>query len=184
MPNLLVEFLEPQGYSSRHVLFIKHVMESCWPNLEDVVDIFGEWAGFLRTNVALHSGDFVMAIALWVVQGLIAAVFLMAGAMKVVRDKDALTARLPWAEKWPAWSIKVIGGLEVAGALGLILPMVTGIAVWLTPIAAIGLVLTMIGAMVVHVRRNETQSVVGNVVLLLLALFVAYGRYLLVPVVG
>jgi hypothetical protein len=62
------------------------------------------------------------------------------------------------------------------GAIGLILPLLTGILPWLTPVAAAGLVLTMLGAMATHIRRHENQMLVVNLVLLSLAAFVAYGR--------
>ena len=73
--------------------------------------------------------------------------------------------------------MKIIGALEVAGAIGLILPWLLDIAPILTPIAALGLVLTMLGAAIVHLRRGETQMIVPNIVLGLLALFVALGRF-------
>jgi hypothetical protein len=66
--------------------------------------------------------------------------------------------------------------LEVLGAIGLIVPLLTGILPWLTPLAAIGLVLTMLGAMATHLRRGENQMLAVNLVLLLAA-FVAYGRF-------
>jgi hypothetical protein len=67
------------------------------------------------------------------------------------------------------------------GAIGLILPAVTGIWSWLTPVAASGLVLTMVGAMITHARRGEFSGMWVNLVLLLLALFVAFGRFVVVP---
>ncbi len=66
--------------------------------------------------------------------------------------------------------------------MGLVLPMVTGILPWLTPLAAVGLVLTMIGAVLTHLRRNEIPMIVGNVVLLILAAVVVYGRFVALPV--
>lgn len=85
-----------------------------------------------------------MSIVLWVVQGVLAAMFLMAGSMKALQDWEKLRERMPWVEDMPAGSVRVIGALEMAAAVGLILPMVTGIMPWLTPIAAIGLIFTMI----------------------------------------
>ena len=73
--------------------------------------------------------------------------------------------------------IRGIGLLEALGAIGVVLPALTGILPWLTPVAAIGLVLTMLGAMATHLRRKEPQMLVGNLVLLSLAAFVAYGRF-------
>jgi hypothetical protein len=66
--------------------------------------------------------------------------------------------------------------LEVCGAIGVVLPRLLGIAPVLTPLAAFGLVGLMIGAIVLHLRRDEPQLIVINIVLMLLALFVAWGR--------
>ena len=117
-----------------------------------------------------------MNIALWIVAGLLALAFLGAGSMKAFRPKDALRANMGWVDDYSDTMVKVIGWLEILAAIGLILPAVTGIAVILTPLAALGLVLVMIGAIVVHTRRKEYQGLPVNVVLLLLAAFVAWGR--------
>jgi hypothetical protein len=68
------------------------------------------------------------------------------------------------------------------GAAGLILPAATGIAPWLTPLAGLGLVLTMVGAALTHARRGEYSNIGTNIVLLVLAAFVAYGRWMLAPI--
>jgi DoxX-like protein len=73
-------------------------------------------------------------------------------------------------------AVKAIGAVEILGALGLILPGLTGIAPFLAPIAAAGLVIVQIGALRVHLNRNERQPLPANVILLLLAAFVAIGR--------
>jgi uncharacterized membrane protein len=115
-----------------------------------------------------------MNIALWIAQGLLAAAFLMAGMMKVVKSKDELAERMGWFEDFSESTIKVIGGLEVLGAIGLILPGVTGIAPVLVPVSAVGLASIQVGAFIVHVRRDEARQVVMNSVLLALAVFVAW----------
>ncbi len=126
-----------------------------------------------------------MNIALWILQGLLAILFLMAGFMKASQSKDALRERggkqMDWVDDVSASTIKVIGTLELLAGIGLILPHLTGILPWLTPLAAVGLVLTMIGALTVNVRNSNKFAIVENIVLLLLAAFVAYGRFLLVP---
>jgi len=71
----------------------------------------------------------------------------------------------------------MIGMAEILGAIGLILPLATGIATLLTPLAAVGLVVIQLGAVVVHVRRGEGKTVPFNVVLVLLGAFVAIGRF-------
>lgn len=123
-----------------------------------------------------------MNIALWILQGLLAAVFLMAGSMKLTQPLENLKSNMGWVENVSSTNVKLIGFLELLGAVGLILPQLTGILPWLTPLAAIGLALTMIGAMIVHVRRNEMNALPTNIVLLSLAAFVAYGRFVLTPV--
>lgn len=123
-----------------------------------------------------------MNIALWIVQVLLALVFAMAGLFKLTQSKEALIERgLTYVEDLSASAIRTIGALELLGAIGLILPALTGILPLLTPLAAVGLALTMVGAIVFHVRRNEYSSTITNVVLLVLALFVAYGRFVLLP---
>jgi hypothetical protein len=74
-------------------------------------------------------------------------------------------------------TIKVIGTLEVLAAVGLILPAALGIAPVLVPLAAVGLVLLMVGAIITHLRRNEIQAIVVNLVLLAMAAIVAWGRF-------
>lgn len=119
-----------------------------------------------------------MNIVLWVVAVVLALAFLAAGGMKLGRPKAALAeSGLGWVEDFSPGAIKAIGALEVLGALGLVLPAVTGIAPVLVPLAATGLALTMVGAAVVHGRRGESQMIAVNVVLLALAAFVAWGRF-------
>src|SRR5436853_7098283 len=123
-----------------------------------------------------------MNIILWVVQILLALVFAMAGIMKTTQPFEKLAERMKWAKSVGPRGVRLIGVLEILGAIGLILPAVTGILPWLTPVAAIGLVLTMIGAMITHGRRAEYSQIGINVILLLLTLFVAYGRFVIIPI--
>jgi hypothetical protein len=119
-----------------------------------------------------------MNIALWTAQGLLAFVYLVAGGLKVIRPREQLvaTGRLDWMKDSSDTAVKALGAVEVLGALGMILPEATGIARILTPIAAVGLVIVQIGALRVHLTRNERQPLPINVVLLVLAAFVAIGR--------
>jgi len=78
-------------------------------------------------------------------------------------------------------TIRAIGAVEVLGAIGVVLPMLTGILPWLTPLAAAGLALTMVGAMATHFRRKEYPMILINLVLLALAAFVIYGRFVAFP---
>ena len=119
-----------------------------------------------------------MNVFLWIVAGLLAVAFLGAGAMKLSQPKAKLSASgMPWVDDFSAGQVKTIGALEVLAAIGLIGPPLTGIAPVLAPLAAVGLVLTMIGAAVLHARRGETQGIVVNAVLLILAAVVAWGRF-------
>lgn len=120
-----------------------------------------------------------MNVVLWIVAGLLAAVYLAAGGMKLATPREKLLAspNLGWAADFSGAAVKGIGAVEVLGALGLILPWVLGIASVLTPVAATGLVLVQAGAIVVHVRRKETTVLPVNVVLLVLAAFLAIGRF-------
>jgi len=123
-----------------------------------------------------------MNVFLWIVAGFLAFVFLSTGLLKLVRTKGQLAATgIGWVEDFGPGTIRLIGILEVLGALGLILPAVTGIAEVLVPVAAIGLALNMLGAMSVHIRRKEALLVVMTGVLAFLCAFLAWGRLVLVP---
>ena len=122
-----------------------------------------------------------MNIALWIAASLLAAMYLMAGAMKAFTPAKA-KEQLPWAKRHSDTFIRFVGFAELLGALGLILPLVTGILPWLTPVAALGLVLVQVLAIFTeHVPHQETKALPMNVILLLLAAFVAYGRFVLIP---
>ena len=123
-----------------------------------------------------------MNIVLWAVQILLALLFAMVGIMKVTQPVDRLETRMGWVKDVGPRGVRLIGSLEILGAIGLILPTATGILPWLTPVAAIGLALTMIGAMITHGRRGEYSQIGVNVVLLVLTLFVVYGRFVIVPI--
>jgi len=127
-----------------------------------------------------------MHTVIWILQATIAMMFLMAGIMKVTQSKDELRikgkGRMDWVEDLSIGNIRLIGILEVLAGVGLILPQWTGILPWLTPLSAAGLVLTMTGGVILHLRRGDgVKSVLDNIMLLLLAAFVAYGRLVLVP---
>jgi uncharacterized membrane protein YphA (DoxX/SURF4 family) len=119
-----------------------------------------------------------MNLALWIVAIVLAAVFVGSGLMKEVVPKDKLvTAGQGWAQDYSQTNIRLIGLAEILGAIGLILPAAVHIAPILVPLAAIALILVMVGAAVVHARRNESMNIAVNVVLIALAAFVAWGRF-------
>jgi uncharacterized membrane protein YphA (DoxX/SURF4 family) len=118
-----------------------------------------------------------MNVTLWILQALLAAMFGMAGVMKSTQPKDKLTGKLPWVEDFSPTTVRFIGVAELAAGLGLILPAATGIAPVLTPLAATGLVIIMIGAVFTHARRKEPSAIAFNVVLLIAAAAIAWGRF-------
>jgi uncharacterized membrane protein YphA (DoxX/SURF4 family) len=113
-----------------------------------------------------------MTIVLWIFTVLVALAFFAAGMMKLTQPKEKLSPQMHWVEDMSLGTVRGIGALEVLGAIGLILPRVTGILPWLSSAAAIGLVLTMIGGAVVHLRRQE--PIVPNVVLGILSAVAFY----------
>lgn len=119
-----------------------------------------------------------MSIVLWIIASVLAVAFLGAGVMKLTRPKEKLAASgMAWTGDFSAGMIKAIGALEILAAVGLILPALLDIAPVLVPLAAVGLVLIMAGAAITHARHKEPQMIVANVVLLVLAAVVAWGRF-------
>ena len=120
-----------------------------------------------------------MNTALWIIQALLAAMFAMAGTTKLTQPQEKLEKQFPWVNDFSLSTVRLIGVSELLGAIGLIVPWLTGIVPVLTPIAASGFCLIMILATnLVHLKKGEYKGVAMNVVLFLLALFVAYGRFI------
>ncbi|MBX3002534.1 MAG: DoxX family protein [Anaerolineales bacterium] len=119
-----------------------------------------------------------MATVLWIVQALLGLMFIGAGAMHAFQAETmAKQPPMAWLAAVPKPLMTFIGLAEIAGGLGLLLPMPTGIAPWLTPLAAALLAVVMLAAIVFHLRRKEYPNIGINVVLLLLAALVAWGRW-------
>jgi hypothetical protein len=119
-----------------------------------------------------------MNVTLWVVQVALAAFFGAGGVVKAVRPRKRLhDSGLTWVEDFSDGAVTTIGVLEVSAAVGLVLPAVTGIAPVLTPLAAVGLVLVMAGATVVHLRRGEVAFIGVTLLLGAVAAVVAWGRF-------
>ena len=113
----------------------------------------------------------------WVATALLALAYGMAGVMKTFRPIPDLAKMMVWPGDVPPPLVRFVGVSELAGALGLILPMLTLILAWLTPLAAIGLSLVQILAIGFHARRGETaKSLPVNLVLLALSMFVLWAR--------
>jgi hypothetical protein len=118
-----------------------------------------------------------MNIALWIIAGLLGATSLASGFAKLIQPKEKLVTTYAWVEDFSGGSVKAIGALEVLAAVGLILPAALGIVPVLVPIAATGFALLMVGAVMTHVRRHEAKVIVVPLILLALAIFVAWGRF-------
>jgi uncharacterized membrane protein YphA (DoxX/SURF4 family) len=120
-----------------------------------------------------------MNLTLWIIAGLLAAIFLAGGVGKLIlrKEKIAATPLGGWVEDFGADSIKAIGVLEILAAVGLVLPAAVDISPVLVPLAAVGLVVVMVGAMITHLRRREATPIAVNLAYLALAGFVAWGRF-------
>ncbi len=119
-----------------------------------------------------------MNIVLWIIAGLLAVAFAGAGLMKLAQPKEKLAASgMGWTEQFSPGAVKAIGALEVLAAIGLILPAALDIVPILVPIAALGLIALMIGAAFTHARRKENPMIGANLLLLILAAVVAWGRF-------
>ena len=120
-----------------------------------------------------------MNSALWIAQGLLAAMYLMAGMMKTFQTAKA-KEQLPWAKNRSDGFVRFVGTSELLGAFGLILPMLIGILPWLTPIAAAGLSLIQLLAIFSeHLPKKEYKVIPVNAILLAAAIFIIIGRWTL-----
>jgi hypothetical protein len=121
-------------------------------------------------------------VALWVTQGALALTFLFAGGSKLVMSAEQLSANSEI--DFPLWFIRFIGVCEVAGALGLILPSISRIRTGLTPLAACGLIVIMVGAVVTTAATMSVAAASFPLVVGIAAAYVAYGRTHLAPIVS
>jgi hypothetical protein len=123
-----------------------------------------------------------LGVALWVAQCLLVLGFLAAGLMKSTQPIEQLKATMPWVNGSMGQLVRFIGAVEILGAAGLILPSVTRIKPWLTPLAALGLLTVMLLAAATHLARGESPMLGINAVLGGLAAFIAWGRYFRAPI--
>ncbi|GAA3512572.1 DoxX family protein [Aeromicrobium panaciterrae] len=114
---------------------------------------------------------------LWILQGLLAAMFLVAGTLKLTQTHAKLEEIMPWVKDFSTPVVRFVGVAELAAAVGLILPAALDVAPWLTPLAASGLALLMALAAVFHARKREWPELTLNVVVVALALVVAICRF-------
>jgi uncharacterized membrane protein YphA (DoxX/SURF4 family) len=122
--------------------------------------------------------EHLVNIALWIVTSLLAALFAASGMSKLMQPRAKLVAGgYGWAEDFTSAHVKLIGAVEVVGAVGLILPAALGVNEILTPMAAIGLTLVMIAAAAVHVRRQEGKHASVPVLLAVVAAAIGVLRF-------
>ncbi len=119
-----------------------------------------------------------MNAILWILSLLLAATYAVTGAGKLLASRERLLAvpGMGWVDATPMPGVRLIGFLEIAGAIGIIVPWATGILPALTPLAAWGLAAVQVGAVRTHLTRNERDHLWLNVLLLLAAVVVAIGR--------
>ncbi len=135
----------------------------------------------MTTNVAVPASK-GFNTGVWVVQVLLALAFTGSALLKLTTPYDELGKQMAWVAHTSPMVVKLIGVAEALGVLGLILPSALRVAPVLTPVAAGGLVLTMLGAAATHLSIGEPQLTVPNVVLGGLAAFVAWARSSRVPI--
>jgi uncharacterized membrane protein YphA (DoxX/SURF4 family) len=120
-------------------------------------------------------------LALWIVAGILAVVFLVSSSTKVFVPKEKLAgmggAASRWVEDFSPGALKALGALEFLAAVGLIVPGALGIAPVLVPLAATGAVLLFAGAAIMRLRRGERATIIADLVYLAMAVFVAWGRF-------
>ena len=118
-----------------------------------------------------------MSAVLWLLQIVLALVFLALGLLMVTRSREQLLDVLPWVEDFPAPVVRAVGVLELLGAACLVLPAVAGEWTVLVPAAATGLGILLVGLIVEHITRRETDRLPAPVALLVAAAAVAVGRF-------
>jgi putative oxidoreductase len=126
------------------------------------------------TNTASKNNG--LNIALWIVQVLLFAAFVISGFMLLSSPITQLSSTLPWVTSVPEMLVRFIGLAEFFGGLGLLLPSISRIQPQLTPIAAASLILVMLLAAIFHITRGETQMILPSLILGILCAFVVWGR--------
>lgn len=130
------------------------------------------------------SNSKTLNIALWVVQVLLAALYLMAGSTKLFQPIEEMAKMLPWVAEVPSGVVRFIGLSELLGGVGMLLPSILRIQPGLTPIAAVGLAVIQLLAAIFHVSKGETSVIGANILFMAMALFVAWGRMGKAPILA
>lgn len=115
-----------------------------------------------------------MDVVYWILAALLAALYLYAGGKKITQSRERLRPMMGWVDQVPMPLVRILGVLEVLGAVGLVLPRVTGVAPWLSVAAAIGLALVQVGGIALHLSRGEARLIGFNIVLLVAAVALAF----------
>jgi len=119
-----------------------------------------------------------MNILLWIIQSVITILLLYTGIIKIIYPREVAKVKLgPWIDDFTNLSLRMIGVVEILVGLGLVLPYLLHIYPFLTPLAALGLIWTMIGASMAHLKRKEYGFILINIILLIMALFIFFGRF-------
>jgi len=114
---------------------------------------------------------------LWAAQIFLAVVFFITGAGKLFLPMENLYALIPWTKDVNSLPVRLIGFSEIMGSIGLILPSLQRIKPWLTPLVAIGIAVIMLLAIFFNISLGETSVIGLNIILFLIAIFVAWGRF-------
>lgn len=127
--------------------------------------------------VATNRPDRRMNVVLWILQSLLAALFMFAGVMKFIMPIEEMTKQIAL----PGWFLHFIGAAEILGAIGLILPGILRIRVELTPLAATGLAIITVGATWITLAGGQGAVAIIPLVVAMLSAFVAYSRWRMIP---
>jgi putative oxidoreductase len=130
-----------------------------------------------KTNKAIN-------ISLWIAQGLMAAMFIMAGASKSFQPIDALATDMPWVNEVSSSLVRFIGISELLGGIGIIIPSLLRIKPFLTVWAAYGLIAVMVLAAGFHASRGEFGNIGANIIFIAIIAFVAWGRSKKAPILA
>lgn len=133
------------------------------------------------TSVPAAAAPAALQASLWIAQVILFLAFGAAGYLKVARPITALARTMSWVADAPPALVRFVGVSELAGAVGVLVPAATRIEPWLTPLAAVGLLLVMLLAIPVHVKKGELAQMGAPILLGLLAAFVAWGRFFVAP---
>jgi hypothetical protein len=139
-------------------------------------------ATYASGALAESRGGRTLNVALWVAQAVLFVVFALTGLLKLTAPIDRLAPVMSWVSHVPPALVRFIGVAELAGALGVLLPALTRVQPWLTPLAALGLAVAMALAVPVHLVEGEPGRALVPLALGALAAFVAWGRHVRAPI--